>query len=58
MTGQLQMIINGKVELSKSVHSNIYMERVIRDWKEKMLPALKVSDSWEIVLRTFSTFGK
>jgi hypothetical protein len=53
MTGTLQMLINGKVQLSKAVVSWMYVEKVTRDWKEKMLPALTDADSWEIVVRTF-----
>jgi len=54
MTGQLQMYINGKLELNKTVHSWGYVEKVVSQWKEKMLPVLTDADSYEIVVRTFS----
>lgn len=58
MTGTVQMFINGKLELSKAVHSFDYMEKVVTSWKEKILPVLTSEDNYEIVLRTFSDFNK
>lgn len=50
----LEMHINGKIELSKEVYSWAYAEKVIKDWKEKMLPVLTESEKWEVVMKVYS----